>query len=147
MANSRCIYGIPRNTNWGAFYTWCYNNLMLVLSWFAWWYGRGWAMAMGGVGHVLGMIGDSFSVPILIRTLFEPWKRIVSMPGASLEAKMQAFGDNIVSRVVGFSVRMTVLTTAGLLATSVIVLGSAWIVLWPLIPFVTFALIVKGILG
>jgi hypothetical protein len=96
---------------------------------------------------MLGGIYKAFSVPILLRTLFAPWKRIVSYPGASLDAKLRAFGDNIVSRAVGFVVRMLVLMTAVVIEFGALVIGSIGIILWPLVPLVIVALIVKAVAG
>lgn len=120
---------------------------MLVLELFTWWYGRGWATAARGAGNMLGGISRLFSVPILLRTLFAPWKRIVSYPGSSLDAKLRAYGDNVVSRAIGFVVRLLVLLTALVMSGLAAVAGLLSFVLWPLVPVVAVALCIKGILG
>lgn len=120
---------------------------MIVFELFAWWYGPGWIMAARNIGRMLGGISRLFSVPILIRTLFAPWKRIVTLPGASLDAKLQAYGDNVVSRAVGFVVRFMVLLTALVLVVLVLVFGVLGFVLWPLVPVSTVLLAVQGIIG
>ena len=88
-----------------------------------------------------------FSVPILLRTLFSPWKRIITYPGASLDAKIRAFSDNMVSRAVGFSVRLLVLFTAALMLLLVSIVALIEIVVWPLLPILIIVTIVKGIIG
>lgn len=88
-----------------------------------------------------------FSVPILIRTLFAPWKRIVTYPGASIDAKIRAFGDNMVSRTVGFTVRLLVLLTAALMLIMVSLAALVEIVAWPLAPIAALILLAKGITG
>lgn len=87
-----------------------------------------------------------FSTTILLRTLFSPWRRIITYPGAGLDARLRAFGDNLVSRCIGFTVRSFVLLAA---AIAFLVIGAASIaeiVIWPLIPVLAAGLIVKGLL-
>lgn len=120
---------------------------MIVFELFAWWYGPGWMMAARNIGRMLGGISRLFSVPILIRTLFAPWKRIVTLPGASLDAKLRAYGDNVVSRAVGFTVRFLVLLTALVLVVLVLVCGVLDFVLWPLVPAGAVLLVIQGVRG
>jgi hypothetical protein len=88
-----------------------------------------------------------FSVPILIRTLFAPWRRIITYPGATIDAKLRAAGDNMVSRVVGFSVRSMVLFSAGVMLVLVAAVAALQLIIWPLIPVAVVVAIVKGIIG
>lgn len=82
-----------------------------------------------------------FSVPSLMRTLFAPWKRIVTNPGAGLNAHLSAIGDNLVSRAIGFTVRVFVLIAALVSIVIIVAVGVVQIVLWPLVPL----LIVYGL--
>ena len=120
---------------------------MLVLSLVTWWYGRGWANAANNLIAMATGVSRLFSVPILLRTLFSPWKRIISYPGASLDAKLRAMADNLVSRAVGFVVRVFVLLTALIMEALVCCFGALWIIVWPGIPLVGAALLVKGLVG
>lgn len=88
-----------------------------------------------------------FSVPILLRTLFAPWKRIITYPGASIDAKIRAFGDNMVSRAVGFSVRLLVLFSAGIMLVLVSTVAVIELVVWPFLPLLVIVTLVKGIIG
>ncbi|HSX43637.1 MAG TPA: hypothetical protein VLF59_06165 [Candidatus Saccharimonadales bacterium] len=119
---------------------------MFMLDLMRWWYGAGWAGVLTANKKRLAKLADMFSVAILLRTLFSPWKRIVTYPGASIDAKMRALGDNIVSRCIGFTVRSFVLLSAGFIFMCLILLEVLEIVLWPLIPLAGTGLIVKGLL-
>lgn len=88
-----------------------------------------------------------FSVPILLRTLFAPWKRIITYPGASIDAKIRAFGDNMVSRAVGFSVRLLVLFSAGIMLVLVSTVAVIELVVWPFLPLLVIVTLVKGTIG
>jgi hypothetical protein len=120
---------------------------MLALELFTWWYGQGWAAAAQNTRKMLMSILHAFSVLILLRTLFAPWRRIITYPGASLEAKLHAFGDNIVSRAIGFVVRLIVLLTAFLMSAVALITGIAGVILWPLVPPGALLLLIKGLVG
>ena len=84
---------------------------------------------------------------MLLKTLFSPWKRIISLPGRSIEEKFRAAIDNLVSRVIGFMVRSIVLIVALVMIVATAVAGIALAVLWPLMPLVGVGLIFWGIVG
>jgi hypothetical protein len=87
-----------------------------------------------------------FSVPILLRTLFAPWRRITTPPGGSLQQKFRALIDNALSRVIGLIVRLLAIVAAGALLTVYAVFGGLLLVLWPAIPLLGPALIVGGLI-
>ena len=119
---------------------------MFMLGLFSWWYGPGWKGVLGATKRRIETLADMFSLSILMRTLFAPWKRIVSNPGAGIDARLRAFGDNLVSRCVGFTIRLCVLLAAAVSFILVVVAGFAELIIWPLLPVVGVALIVKGLL-
>lgn len=120
---------------------------MLALELIAWWYHRGWQQIIRNCGQRLLKVSHMFSVPILLRTWLAPWRRIVTYPGASLDAKLRAMGDNLVSRAVGFSVRTVVLLTALIALMLTALLNVAQIVSWPLIPPLIVVFLVKAVTG
>ena len=87
---------------------------MMVMfgAFFSWWYGRGWKLVATSLKPRLHGVANAFSVRQLLRTLFEPWRRIVTEPGSSLEDRWKAGFDNAFSRMVGFVVRLFVLVAA-----------------------------------
>ena len=119
---------------------------MLVLSFLSWWYGRGWKQVWGSVGPRLHGVMTSFSVKQLAKTLFQPWRRIITYPGASLAEKFKAWGDNAVSRAVGFTVRAGVLLAAFVTLVAVTVVTIIEIIAWPLIPLAVPGLLIAGLL-
>lgn len=120
---------------------------MLTVEFFSWWYSHGWLSAAHWAQKLLSSVSHTFSVPILLRTLFAPWRRIVTTPGASLDAKFRALGDNLISRAVGFVVRFFVLLTALLLWLITAAIGLLTLAAWPLLPIAAFVLLLKGIIG
>jgi hypothetical protein len=118
---------------------------MLVLSFFSWWYGRGWREVASSFVTRLQGIANTFSVTQILRTLFVPWRRIISYGGDGLSAKFRAWADNIFSRAVGFVVRLIVLFAALLLAILVAILSLVELILWPLLPIAAPVLIIMGL--
>lgn len=121
--------------------------VMLILELLTWWYGQGWLQVAHSFGKRLTRVAHLFSVPILLRTLWAPWRRIITYPGAGLDARLRAFGDNLVSRCIGFTVRMLVLVAAALILLLTAVGGIILIVLWPVIPLLVPLFVVKGAVG
>lgn len=119
---------------------------MLLLDFFSWWYGKGWLERLASLHvNVLHWI-DFFSLGTLLRTLFKPWKQIVSSagPNGGLSDMKNAFLDNLISRFVGFFVRISVLIFAVFVLMGVFVVTAVFVLLWPLLPLFPVILIVWG---
>lgn len=88
-----------------------------------------------------------FSVPLLTRTLFSPWKRISEekSPGFDLQEIMEVLVVNVMMRIVGFFLR-SILIVVGLCATAIVfVLGLVIAAIWILAPLLVFVAFVYGI--
>jgi hypothetical protein len=107
---------------------------MLLVEFFSWWYTRGFLELARKLGKTLRGIWQTFSVPLLLKTLFAPWKRITTEAGKSLQEHSRAWIDNAVSRLVGFTIRIFVIIAA--LASIVVVglIGVCLIIAWPFVP-------------
>jgi hypothetical protein len=118
---------------------------MLFLEFFMWWYGSGWAQAAGGALNLVKKVERSFSIAVLLRTLFAPWKMIITPAGRSMEDKLRAMLDNLVSRTVGFFVRIFSLITAVFLMAGAFLVGGIVALAWPLIPLLIIISALKGV--
>jgi hypothetical protein len=119
---------------------------MLVVALFQWWYGPGWRDTASRLETRLHSTYQTFSIPILLTTLFAPWHRILTPPGGSLDEHMRALVDNAVSRLVGFMMRLITLFVGFLLLFAYATLGGIVLITWPLLPLLGPALIVTGLL-
>lgn len=119
----------------------------MLFEFFAWWYGLGWIFtwreSLGWVKNVQ----HTFSADVLLRTLFSPWKRIISQPGRSFDEKFKGLIDNLVSRVIGFFVRLFTLIIAFLAMLLAGLAGLALAVAWPLVPVAIIYLLVRSFSG
>ncbi len=120
---------------------------MLAVEFFIWWYTRGWSQTFLDLRRRLTNTLHLFSVSILLRTLFAPWRRIVTYPANGLAERFKAMGDNLVSRSVGFVVRVLTLLLAGFMLLVVAVVNVAIAILWPLLPLGAIAALLKALLG
>jgi hypothetical protein len=119
---------------------------MLAIAFFTWWYSQGWVLVYKNMQRRMRQTGEMFSVTMLLRTLFSPWRRIISYPGASLNDHLRAMVDNLLSRAVGFTVRILVLIAAVITFVCVAVIAAVEIVAWPLVPIAVVAGVIKGLL-
>jgi hypothetical protein len=121
--------------------------IMLVTSFFAWWYGQGWKKVAASFKPRLSGVSAAFSVGQLSRTMFAPWRRITTDPGRSLEEKARALGDNVFSRAIGFTVRVIVLFGAFITVVVVAVLTAVEVIIWPLLPLAVPGCLIAGLVA
>ena len=117
---------------------------MLVMAFFRWWYTAGWLRLLVEIKRRLIRLGQTFSVPVLLRTLFKPWKQIVALrdPNATIGMRMRGLLDNLISRFVGLVVRLLTLVAGALTIVVLGVLGLLTLISWPLLPLITVGLAV-----
>jgi hypothetical protein len=120
---------------------------MLILSFFQWWYGPGWLKVLHAMDSRVVSLSAAFSVPQLLKTLFAPWRRIITYPGASLEARFKAWGDNMFSRVLGFVVRLFVLLAAAICIAGAVIATVVELVCWPLVPLLVPVFLLMAVLA
>jgi hypothetical protein len=119
---------------------------MLLFSWLSWWYTRGWQETSISIRTRILRLTESFSVAILLRTLFAPWRRIVTGGTGPIDQRLRAAADNTVSRAVGFVVRVGALLVALFLIALTAISGGLIVLIWPFIPVAGLGLIVVGII-
>jgi hypothetical protein len=117
----------------------------MLIAFFSWWYGNGWQQVVNSFKSRLRSVAETFSVRQLLRTLFSPWKRIITPPGRSLEARFHAAADNAFSRCIGFIVRLGVLVAAVVCMLVIVVLSIIEIIVWPLLPLAVPGFIIIGL--
>lgn len=116
----------------------------MVLEFFVWWYSAGWLETLERIKERVVAVWRMFSVPILLRTLFAPWRRIITPPGKGVDQLFRSLLDNTISRLVGFVVRSFVLLAAIFLTLVMAVFGLFVAVLWPLLPLLVVFFVLKG---
>ena len=128
----------------------CYNKLMLFIDFISWWYADGLKGVMQRLGLQLAKITDFFSVGLLIKTLFTPFRLIdsYSAGGQSLDDKIRAGLDKLIARFIGGLIRSTVLLFAIIVIFTTIVIDILKIILWlmaPSLPIIGAVLLAIGV--
>lgn len=121
--------------------------MLMLLEFFFWWYGPGWKKAWADCFSWVKAVQAAFSIDVLLTTLFSPWKRIVSFPGRSIDERIHALIDNLVSRVIGFFVRLIVLFAAVVMLVCTAIAGLMVAICWPLLPPAGLILVTWGIIS
>jgi len=117
-----------------------------MITYFSWWYNQGVLGFWDGILVMTGKIYSYFSIHILLRTLFDPWKRDnYSIENGSLEARSKVMLDNLISRVIGFVIRLFTMLFGLSLTISFFVFMFLILIIWLALPIVILALIVNGI--
>lgn len=121
---------------------------MFIVGFFSWWYGAGWVRCISAVRGGLASIYDYFSLDLLLRTLFSPFRQI-SAGGVRgpIGVQLRAMLDNLISRVIGAVVRTIVIIVGTITLLISCFLGLLRIVVWPLIPVLPVVFVIFAISG
>lgn len=122
---------------------------MLFVDFISWWYIDGFKAFLRRLGLRLARVVDFFSVGLLIKTLFTPFRLIdsYSSGGESLDAKVRAGIDKIIARLIGGLIRSTVLIFAVIVIFTTVVIDLVKMMLWlcaPSLPIVGALLLALG---
>ena len=122
---------------------------MFLVGIFQWWYGDGWIRHLKRSYLGILRIADLFSIGLLIKTLFNPFRQIsAAQVQGPLPVQLSAFFDRLFSRAVGSVVRLMTI----LIGLVVITLRVIWtlisMLIWtllPLTPFIGFFMWISGV--
>jgi hypothetical protein len=121
---------------------------MFVVGILSWWYSAGWRQRLTMLQERLAKTVDYFSIDLLLRTLFSPFRQIsAGRVDGPLGVKLHAFFDRLISRAIGAMVRsfMIVMGVVAIVLHSLI--GTVALIVWAIIPFLPAIGIVLFIVG
>jgi hypothetical protein len=110
---------------------------MMLLATLAWWYAAGWAGLAGRIGRRIDRVMESFSITLLLGSLFDPFRQIDAghTAGGSFDAQLRAFGNRLFSRLFGAVIRTLFICIGIFLAVVTAIVGLLQLAVWPLVPF------------
>ena len=108
---------------------------MVIVGFFLWWYGDGWARQVRLAREHIVNFFDYFSIDLLIRTYFSPFRQISagSVQGP-IGLQIRAFFDQLVSRVIGATVRGLMIVVGAITILLTILIELVRIILWAVVP-------------
>lgn len=121
---------------------------MFIVGILSWWYGPGWRQRASRLGEHLRSNMDYFSIDLLLRTFFSPFRQIsAGKVNGPLGVQMRALLDRIISRIIGAMIRFTMIIVGSIAIGFHGILGSVFLLLWafiPLLPIIGIILFVTG---
>ncbi len=112
-----------------------YNKVMLFIGLMQWWYGDGWRARVAHVRERLASTLDYFSIGLLLKTLFSPFRQIsAGKVQGPVGLQVRAFFDKLISRCVGAVVRSVVMLVGILAIVAQGFIGFVGIITWALVP-------------
>lgn len=108
---------------------------MIIVGLFSWWYGAGWRQQALAVRDNLLTVYDYFSIDLLLKTLFAPWRQIAAgKVRGNISMQMRAWFDRLFSRVIGGIIRTVVMIVGIVSLLAMTVVGLLRLFVWPLVP-------------
>lgn len=122
---------------------------MFILGLLTWWYGPGWKKAGTILAEKAVVSEDYFSIDLLLKTLFSPFRQISADTGrgGTLGDRLRAAFDKLFSRVIGAVIRLILVVTGAAWLLLHIIFDIVVLLIWPLLPLlpvIGFILSVSG---
>ena len=123
------------------------DAVIIITDYLLWHYTRAFRDMAITMRNVFYFVVHFFSIPLLIRTLFAPFKRVTeAYEHRGIEAFMETFVVNVMTRIVGAFVRLSIILI-GLLTLVFTVFGCLFFfIFWVTAPFVLSFLFCKGLI-
>jgi len=122
--------------------------MLLITELLRWWYGDGWRLRASLVANRLDGTIDYFSVDLLLKTLFSPYRQIsAGRVDGPLGVQMRAMVDKLFSRIIGAIIRLIILLIGAVAIGLQVAIGLMILVAWgilPLLPIVGLVLTLMG---
>jgi hypothetical protein len=114
---------------------------------FSWWYTSGLLDQLRRIKTMLVKVGDQFSIALLLKTLFQPFRQIdAGKVEGALGDKIRAWFDKLISRFIGGLIRSTVMIIGLICLLGAVIIGLIRLVFWlvaPLLPLAGIVLTAK----
>lgn len=122
---------------------------MLLVDLLGWWYSRGWGWALSRIFVQQSLvILHFFSITDLLKTLFAPFRQdSLSVKGAPISVRLQAFGGNIISRIFGFIIRLLLIVVGVAALVGNACIGVIAAILWPMLPLAPVLAVILMVQG
>lgn len=122
------------------------NIVLFSLHYFTWHYSRAFKDLLHTWANFFWFLIQFFSIPLLFRTLFSPFKRITDeQPHTGLEDFFETLVMNVMSRIVGAIARLFILLIGVIVLITWCVLLIGLLIFWLFAPAILFGMFVYGL--
>lgn len=123
------------------------QRLFFVAYYTKWHYSKGMRELFRNWMDFLWFLTEFFSLGILVKTLFSPWERMGEGYASGFHPSeiMQTFLVNTLMRIVGFCIRIIVLSIGFVFLVVSLIVGSIIMICWFLFPFIVFFLVALAV--
>lgn len=120
---------------------------IIILRFWSWYYSSAIRSLIKIWRNFIIFVREYYSIPLLLRTLFYPWRRDITKYGRGFSIKnfLETLGFNLISRGLGFCVRLLTIVLGLICLSGVIILGALALVIWLILPLVLLLFIGTGI--
>ncbi|MCC6290465.1 hypothetical protein IT398_00045 [Candidatus Nomurabacteria bacterium] len=121
--------------------------LVLPFNYLVWHYTVAWGDLSRIYRDFLWFIYHFFSLPVLLKTLFSPWRRLgEAYPGRfNLSEIFASFFINTFMRLIGFLIRFLLVVFGTFVLFISMLIGFAVFIVWFALPFIVVASLLLGI--
>jgi hypothetical protein len=121
---------------------------MIVIDMLAWWYAMAWMQVLYGVQQRTMGVLEAFSVGLLARTLFAPFRQIdAGSVRGPINIQIRAWFDRTFSRLFGAVVRTVMIMCGCICAVTVFTISLLWAAFWLLIPVLPVFGVILTVVG
>jgi hypothetical protein len=121
---------------------------MEIVGLLGWWYGAGWKQTVHRRIDGLASTADLFSIGLLARTLFAPYRQIAAgRVRGPFAIQMHAFFDRLFSRVIGAVIRLVMMIIGILVLAVQAILACGICIVWGIVPFLPIVGAVIAFIG
>jgi len=114
----------------------------------SWWYGSGWLDQVDLVRGRFAQVADRYSLGLLLRTFFSPFKQLDAYGGgSSLDARLHAWFDRQISRMIGAMIRSFMLVIGLIMMLVEALVAVSRLIVWPVLPILPIAGLVLTLTG
>jgi hypothetical protein len=112
--------------------------MIVLMEFLSWYYSKGVSYYLESWSQSINQTLHNFSLGLLLRTLFSPWKKLIEddkSPGFNFQKKFEVFTFNLISRGIGAVVRMGLFWVGIIFVIGVTLGGAVGFVFWLVLPF------------
>ena len=120
----------------------------IALVFWRWYYGEAVKDVLTGWRNYIIFSLNYFSIPLLLRTLFSPWRRDITKKPRGLDVQriFEYVAFNSISRGLGFLVRFFTIIAGIIFSLVVVISGFVFFVIWLILPFAIAGLLILAII-